>query len=368
MPPDQDPESSVTLLARARAGDRGAVERLCERHRPALRRCARGRLPQWARGEVDTDDLVQDTLIQAVGRIGAFEPRHDGAFQAYLRQALQSRIRDEIRRHQREPGRVALDAETVTGAPSPLQQAVGMQNLERYELALARLNVGVILYEIVSGTLPYDLSRTAFPEAVRVITDEPPRAITATWSGARRLDPEIATIVGKALEKEPSRRYSTAQALAEDVQRYLTDQPIQARRPSAVYQFRKLVARHKLPFAFALVLFVVLTDSTVGLAVQARPIAHERDRAGQQAETADRVSELLVSLFRVSDPGESRGNTITAREILDVGSERISRELKDQPVVRARSRCCRRVCGLVKNRSGRKIRTWRSATTVLPIH
>ena len=139
QPEPLDSESSVDLLQRARGGDREALERLLRRYRPLLRRWARGRLPGWARDVVDTDDLVQDTLIQTVRRIEVFEPHHDGALLAYLRQALQNRIRDEIRRKGRNPERATLDSQTPDEAPSPLERTVGFQNLERYEAALARV-------------------------------------------------------------------------------------------------------------------------------------------------------------------------------------------------------------------------------------
>jgi RNA polymerase sigma factor (sigma-70 family) len=134
-------ESSTNLLARARKGDRDALDRLCHRHRPELRRWARGRLPRWARDAVDTDDLVQDVLMHTVNRIEEFEPEHDGALQAYLRQALQNRLRDEIRRRRRRPEPDSLDSQAPDNEPSPLQMAVGAQNLERYEAALASLRL-----------------------------------------------------------------------------------------------------------------------------------------------------------------------------------------------------------------------------------
>ena len=123
---------------------------------------------------------------------------------------------------------------------------------------------------MLSGALPYELPRGSLPEAVRVICEEPPKPLTQTSSWGRRLDADVATIVGKALEKEPSRRYSTAQDLAEDVQRYLSNQPIQARRPSAAYQLRKLVARHRFASWMSLGVLVLLIGVAVMLAVQAR--------------------------------------------------------------------------------------------------
>jgi tetratricopeptide (TPR) repeat protein len=189
---------------------------------------------------------------------------------------------------------------------------------------------------MLAGQLPLDVQRVQLPEAVRIICEEPPKPLVKTWRGTRRLDPDLQTIVHKAIEKEPARRYQSAAALAEDLQRYLTDQPILARPPSAAYQLRKLVARHKAPVAFVVVLFAVLAAFAVVMTVQAGRIARERDRANLEAESAKQVSEFLVSLFKVSDPSEARGNTITAREILDRASTRIAHELQDQPLVQAR--------------------------------
>src|SRR2546428_405791 len=99
----REPESTVRLIERARAGDELALGQLFARHLRPLRRWASGRLPKWARSIADTDDLVQDTLLQTFKRIEAFEPRHAGALHAYLRQAVLNRIRDELRRKGRRP-------------------------------------------------------------------------------------------------------------------------------------------------------------------------------------------------------------------------------------------------------------------------
>ena len=94
-------ESSLELLARIRAGDGRARDELVARYLPRLRRWATGRLPAWARERNDTDDLVQDTVIRSLGKLEGFVPQHEGALQAYLRQALLNRIRDLVRRAQR---------------------------------------------------------------------------------------------------------------------------------------------------------------------------------------------------------------------------------------------------------------------------
>jgi RNA polymerase sigma-70 factor, ECF subfamily len=132
-------ESTFDLVERAKVGDREALDRLFARHLPLLRRWARGRLPRQMRDLMDTDDLVQETALRAVNRIEAFESRHPGALQAYLRQAIVNRIRDEARRSARAPGISELNDNEKDHAPSPLEVAIGSEAIERYEAALARL-------------------------------------------------------------------------------------------------------------------------------------------------------------------------------------------------------------------------------------
>jgi RNA polymerase sigma-70 factor (ECF subfamily) len=141
-PSDSRPLSATTdLLQRARRGDQDALNDLFRRQLPPLRRWARGRLPRWTRDLRDTEDLVQETLTQTLRHVDDFEPRHEGALQAYLRQALMNRIRDEIRRVTRYPTPAGLDDEDafVDAAASPLEEAIGSEAAERYEAALQRL-------------------------------------------------------------------------------------------------------------------------------------------------------------------------------------------------------------------------------------
>jgi RNA polymerase sigma-70 factor (ECF subfamily) len=135
----RDIESTFSLIERARAGDSEALERLFARHRKPLQRWASGRLPKWARDISDTEDLVQETLLQTFKRIGDFEPRRVGALQAYLRQAVLNRIREEFRRKGRRPDATDLDDIPVDSDQSPLEQAIGREAVDRYEEALARL-------------------------------------------------------------------------------------------------------------------------------------------------------------------------------------------------------------------------------------
>jgi len=133
-------EPTIELVVRAREGDRLAVEALLQRSIPSLRRFAHGRLPAAARGSLDTGDLVQETVLHVLRRLDTFEPRHVGAMQAYLRQSVINRIRDEVRRIGRHPTPVDLPEDLASEIPSPLEEAVRAEAYERYRAVLVQLS------------------------------------------------------------------------------------------------------------------------------------------------------------------------------------------------------------------------------------
>jgi RNA polymerase sigma-70 factor (ECF subfamily) len=138
--PTDDVDATADLLARAQAGDEEALNRLFERHIPLLKRWASGRLPRWARQVADTSDLVQETIVATLRNLPSFERRGDGALQAYLRQALINRVRNEMRKAMLRPAPDEIDSQLPHDGTSPLEAAIGSQTLERYETALARLS------------------------------------------------------------------------------------------------------------------------------------------------------------------------------------------------------------------------------------
>lgn len=162
---DEQPPADTTyrLLARARGGDRRALDDVFARHIPALRRWARGRLPRWARDLADTHDLVQETVLQTFKNLESFEPRGDGALQAYLRQALMNRIRNEFRRADRRVPMETLDEQARSEATSPIEAAIRQQQLDRYDAALARLSDperDLIVARIELGLTYEEMART----------------------------------------------------------------------------------------------------------------------------------------------------------------------------------------------------------------
>jgi RNA polymerase sigma-70 factor, ECF subfamily len=142
-PPDQASEppllATVELLRLAKEGDARAREELLVRYAPRLRRWASGRLPAYARSLLDTADVVQDTLIRVLEGLHRIEVRGPGTFQAYVRQAVLNRMRDEVRWARRRPGPGELPESLPDPAPSPLEQAIGADVLDRYDRALATL-------------------------------------------------------------------------------------------------------------------------------------------------------------------------------------------------------------------------------------
>ena len=133
-------ETSLSLLARAQRGDAVALEALMGRYLTRLQRWASGRVPACARSLLDTDDLVQDALLNTFRRLDHFRPRHDGALLAYLRQTIANRVRNELRRRlpDFDP---SLEPDALPSAmPSPLERIVSRRAIESYERALARLD------------------------------------------------------------------------------------------------------------------------------------------------------------------------------------------------------------------------------------
>jgi RNA polymerase sigma-70 factor (ECF subfamily) len=132
-------DSTIQVLERARAGDRSAARILLERALPPLRRWARGRIPSSGRGPADTEDVIQDAVVQTLKRIDTFEHRNVGALQAFLREVVMNRIRDIARRVQRRGAPLEPSEDLADGEPSPLERAIMRQKMDRFIDALQHL-------------------------------------------------------------------------------------------------------------------------------------------------------------------------------------------------------------------------------------
>jgi eukaryotic-like serine/threonine-protein kinase len=216
-------------------------------------------------------------------------------------------------------------------------------------------SLGVILYEVLSGCLPTDPSKTGYAEYLAALargevqparpsarvgsseaTDVALRRDTTPAGLRRQLEGDLDWICMKALEVDRARRYDTASALADDLKRHLGHEPVLAGPPSRTYRLRRMVRRNRTTVAAAAVTLVALIVGAGVAATQAVRATRAERAARADAETARQVSDFMVKLFEVSDPGTAKGSTVTARELLDRGAGRIGRQLADQPLVRAR--------------------------------
>lgn len=224
--------------------------------------------------------------------------------------------------------------------------------------------LGVVLYELLTGQRPYQFKSYTASEMERIICEQEPRkpsiAVTHGEEGPeaedgpgksagadalsrkrgsttdklrRQLHGDLDNIVLKAMRKDSARRYASVEQFSEDIRRYLAGLPVVARGDSFRYRTQKFVGRHRIGLLASSV--VVLLVAALILFYTLR-LASERDRARIEAAKAEKVSEFLAGLFEVSDPSHSRGQTITARELLKRGADRIETELADQPDVQAR--------------------------------
>jgi non-specific serine/threonine protein kinase/serine/threonine-protein kinase len=233
------------------------------------------------------------------------------------------------------------------GYMSPEQADPGVQDVDTRSDVYS---LGVVLYVLLTGFQPIDTKRwnlQPLHEALRQLREQdPPRpsakvemekessTSAAEFRGteprhlASQLHGDLDWITMRSLEKERARRYGTPSELAADIERYLNHEPVVARPASAGYQLQKYVRRHRVSVIVAAALTILLATFAAVQAVQLRRITRERDRA-------NRITDFMTGMFKVSDPSEARGNSITAREILDKASTEIDPGLAKDPELQA---------------------------------
>jgi len=200
--------------------------------------------------------------------------------------------------------------------------------------------LGLLLFELVTGRAAQPLDGLTPSEAERVISEAPaPRPSSAAWADplcrqwARDLRGEIDTIVLKALEKDPARRYGSAAQLADDLLRYRQGLPVHARPNSIAYRAAKFLDRHRVAAAAAFGVTALVVALVVFYNVR---LAAERDAARREAATSSAVATFVADLFQSNDPNRSAGENLRARDLLDRGASRIDTDLAGQPEVQAR--------------------------------
>lgn len=218
--------------------------------------------------------------------------------------------------------------------------------------------LGLLLYELLAGRRPFDFSGRSLVEMEQAIREREPQTPSALLAHTARSAPELIAdiavcrsttpvrlekdlrgdldnIVMMAMRKDPARRYGSAEQLAADLERHLQGMPVIATSDTWAYRAGKFVRRHALAvLAAAAAILMLAVFSTITL-LQSQHIARERDVATAERTRAEQISTFLIDLFELSDPSKSRGDQITARELLDVGARRVNIGLADQPETRA---------------------------------
>ncbi len=192
--------------------------------------------------------------------------------------------------------------------------------------------LGVILYELITGALPFPESGDPFEAArARLEDDPPPPSATAPAERRRRIRGDLDAIVLRALKREPAQRYTTAAQLADDIERWLRHEPVAARPEGAAYRIGKFARRHRASVAAAVVILAGITAST---AFHIQRVTGERDRAELEARKASEVRDFLLGLFTSSYPQRALGDTLRVADLLERGVARAD-SIADQPELRA---------------------------------
>jgi len=242
---------------------------------------------------------------------------------------------------------------SFVGTPGYMSREQAHTSVQDVDTRTDVYSLGVLFYVLLTGSLPFDSKKNVNEVLRQVREDDPPRPSTkigmdkksSTGNAQnRRSEPrqlekllrgDLDWITMKALEKDRTRRYGTPSDLAADITRYIDHQPVVARPASTAYRLHKYARRHRIAVAVATGLLAMLAAFAVVQRVQLQRTTIERDRANRERDRATRITDFITGMFQVSDPSEQRGNSVTAREILDKASKNIETGMAKDPDAQA---------------------------------
>lgn len=194
--------------------------------------------------------------------------------------------------------------------------------------------LGVILFELLSGQRPYDLGSSLI-QAVQTICQTPPRPLKHSDPAAASINADLRTIAEKALEKEPDRRYESAAALADDIERYLANLPILAHPPSTLYQIRKFASRHRAAVVSAGAIAALVVALAVTMIVQTQRVRGERDRATAESAKSTAINAFLQDALGAADPWGKGSRDVSLLEALRQAQVKAESAFREQPLIQA---------------------------------
>ncbi len=244
----------------------------------------------------------------------------------------------------------------VVGTPSYLSPELVAADRADPDTRSDVYSLGVLLFELLTGTRPFGRPGDSFVQVVRQVAGGEVPAPSARWKAlsesqrgkratrrgttpagiARRLRGDLDWITLKATARERERRYDSAAELAADVERHRRIEPVEAGPPHRLYVLGKFLRRYRSAVVATALVVATLAAGVAARTLEARRANREAAAARQAQTEAQQVVDFLIELFEVNDPGTARGNTVTARELLDRGAEKIRSRLADQPLSRAR--------------------------------
>jgi len=235
-----------------------------------------------------------------------------------------------------EDATMLTQAGTVKGTPAYMSPEQAGGNPDETDLRTDIYSLGVILYELLAGERPLEVTNQSLYDAVRIIREEEPVPLTRASGRTQRLDADLATVVHKALDKDRERRYQSVAEFAMDIERYLGHEPVLAAPPSSSYKLRKLMRRHRTLFTSLAAIAVILIGATILSTTLFVKADRESARARTEAVKSEQVAAFLTEMLKGVGPSVAQGrDTQMLREILDHTAARIGTELVDQPEVEA---------------------------------
>lgn len=191
-------------------------------------------------------------------------------------------------------------------------------------------SLGVLLYEMLTGSLPYHFIKRS-PAAIEktICNTIPP--LPSTITGNKELCGDLDSVIMKALKKNPGERYPSVDRLSDDLLRYQQSLPISARKDSLFYHSRKFLSRHRWGTSVVACVALIIIIFTTITFIQSKEIQARANETEQQRDRAEQVNTFLTDLFESVDPSEARDNALSAIELLNRGAERVETELMGQP-------------------------------------